>query len=167
MPPPAGSNQYAAKEEMKVKISNTQVIKEAIKQRMDAIEPVFKEAVEEEKVKVVQRTQKGLGVNGRNLKAYSTRFKRNWLDERKDQGLQTSRVDLTFSGAMFEALRVVFKRDGFKFLATIFFDNKKQAAKAKGHQTGQLGRTTYTPRKFFGFSGAQREAIASKIRNGK
>jgi hypothetical protein len=68
---------------------------------------------------------------------------------------------------MFNALKVIVRRDGAKFLATLFFNERKQAQKAKGHHTGQLGKTTFSPRKFFGFSGSQRETIANKIRNAK
>lgn len=150
-----------------LKLSNTQAFESAVKKRIDAVPPVLKDAVEAETSEMVRRTQSGQSLGGQKFVKYSDRLPWNWKDERKAEGLQISYVDLTFTGAMFKALRVVVRRDGFKFLATVFFNDPKQAQKAKGHHTGQLGRTKFSPRKFFGFQGKQRENIASKLRNMK
>lgn len=150
-----------------LKLSNTQAFEIAVKKRVDAMPPVLEQAVQAETNQMVKRTQSGQSLGGQKFVKYSTSQPWNWKDQREAEGFQTSYVDLTFSGAMFKALRVVVKRDGFKFLATVFFGEPKEAQKAKGHHTGRLGKTTFSPRKFFGFQGKQRENIASKLRNMK
>lgn len=155
---------------MKVTISNTEAFQKAVEQRLKAIEPVFKQAVETEKQRIVARTQQGQDMDGSKFRGYSTEGKvYNWRDVRMaaKPPRQVNHVDLTFDGDMFRALKVVFRRDGFKFLATIFFNERKQARKATGHHTGKLGRVDFTPRKFFSLSSTQRETIASKIRDAK
>jgi hypothetical protein len=152
---------------MSIEIRNLEIIERKIQKRLDAIEPAFQAAIEAERNVIEARTLTGIGVNGRPLKKYSTKHEWNWRDVRRVNGFQIAYVDLKFTGDMFEALKTAFKRDGTKFLATIFFNDRKQAQKAKGHQTGQLGPTTYEPRRFFGLSKSQRGTIISKIRNAK
>lgn len=155
---------------MTIKIENLQAIERAVAARLEKMEPEFKRAVEAEKETIITRSKSGIDVTGKNFKAYSDNEKwkgKNWKDVRNAEGFQTAYVDLTYSGDMFKAMKVIFKKEGFKFLATIFFDNLKQSQKAKGHQTGQLGRNKYEPRRFFGLSNSQRESIVSKLRNVK
>lgn len=153
-----------------VKIQNIEAITKAVAARLEKMQPEFKSAVEVEKETVITRSKAGIDVAGKNFKAYSDNEKwkgKNWKDVRRSEGFQIGYVDLTYSDDMFKAMKVVFGREGFKFLATIFFDNLKQSQKAKGHQTGQLGKNKYEPRKFFGLSQSQRESIVSKLRNVK
>jgi hypothetical protein len=152
---------------MRIEISNLGIIEQKVKARIEPMFKAFQKAVETEKEVIRTRTQQGLDVNGRPFIEYSDSQKWNWKDTRNKRGYQTAHVDLTFKGYMFNALKVSFRRDGFKFLATIFFNERKQAQKAKGHHTGQLGRTRFKARKFFQFSQRQRETIVSKIRNAK
>lgn len=154
---------------MTLKVENLQAIERAVKRRLERIEPAFKEAVTTEKERIIARTQTGVDVNGRQFVAYSEKDSPygRWKDVREANGKQTAFVDLKFSEDMFKAMQVAFRKEGFKFLATIFFNDGKQAKKAKGHQTGLLGRIKFQPRRFFGLSKTQRETIASKIRNAK
>lgn len=154
---------------MSISISNLAIIEQKVLKRLGPVEKAFRKAVEAEKEGIRKRTQKGIDVNGEPFEEYSRnqRTGRNWRDVRRRTGYQTAFVDLTYSKDMFNSLKAVFKKDGFKFLATIFFDDAKQSQKAKGHQTGQLGNVKYKARKFFGLSQTQRETIVSKIRNAK
>lgn len=152
---------------MSVEITNLEVIERLVKKRLDDIPKVLESAVNAEARVMVQRTKEGKSIGGQPFIKYSTKSKHPWRDVRIAAGKQVAKVDLTFSGDMFDALRVTITKDRFKILATVFFNEQKQAKKALGHQTGQLGRTTFTPRKFFGFYGKQRENIAFKIRNMK
>ena len=152
-----------------IKVENIQAIERAVNQRIDKMAIEFSSAVEAEKNQIKVRTQSGVDVNGKQFVAYSDKEgpQGAWKDIRKTNNKQTAYVDLTFSGDMFNAMRVVFIKDGFKFLASIFFSDSLQAKKAKGHQTGLLGKIRFQPRKFFGLSNSQRESIVSKLRNVK
>ena len=153
---------------MRIEISNLGIIEQKVKSRIEHMWKAFQKAVEVEKEVIRSRTQQGVDVNGDTFEPYSpTNPGRNWAAVRKRNNRQTSRVDLSFTGDMFRALKVSFRRDGFKFLATIFFNERKQSQKAKGHHTGQLGPTKFEPRRFFELSKRQRENIISKIRNAK
>lgn len=152
-----------------IKIENLGVIQTAVKDRLEKMGTEFSGAVEAEKEQIKLRTQTGVDVNGKKFVAYSDKEgpQGAWKDIRKSNSKQTAYVDLTFSGDMFNAMRAVFRKEGFKFLATIFFSDPLQAKKAKGHQTGLLGKIRFEPRKFFGLSQSQRGAIVSKLRNVK
>lgn len=152
---------------MSIKISNLEVIERIVKKRVDDMGSRFEGAVDTQRKAIETRTNSGIDVNGQQFAPYSKKHKWNWRDERRVNGYQTAYVDLKFSGDMFKAFKTIVKKDGFKFLATIFFDDRKQAQKAKGHHTGQLGNVKFQPRKFFGLSQSQREAIVSKIRNAR
>jgi len=152
---------------MSIKVSNLEVIERLIAARVNSMGKAFEKSVETERNAIEARTLRGIDVDGRPFEKYSQRKEWNWRDVRIKNEKQVAYVDLKFTGDMFEALKSVVKKSGFKFLATIFFDDRKQAQKAKGHHTGQLGPTTFEPRKFFGLSQSQREAIISKIRNAK
>jgi hypothetical protein len=152
---------------MSIKVSNVEIIERLIKDRVNTMGKVFKKSVETERDNIITRTHRGIDMDGRPFRKYSREHEWNWADTRRINNKQTAYVDLKFSEDMFKAFKAVVERSGFKFLATIFFDDRKQAQKAKGHHTGQLGLTTYEPRRFFGLSQSQREAIISKIRNAK
>lgn len=153
---------------MSIKISNLEIIEQKVLKRLEPMGKAFRSAVETEKEGIRKRTQQGLDVDGRQFEPYSKKHPgKNWKSVREKTGFQTAFVDLTYSKDMFNAFKAVIKRDGFKFLATIFFDDAKQAQKAKGHHTGQLGNVKFKARKFFGLSQTQRETIVSKIRNAK
>jgi hypothetical protein len=153
---------------MSIKVSNLEVIERLIAARVNSMGKAFEKSVETERNAIEARTLRGIDVDGRPFEPYSPKNPgRNWKAYRERNGRQVAYVDLKFTGDMFEALKSVVKKSGFKFLATIFFDDRKQAQKAKGHHTGQLGPTTFEPRKFFGLSQSQREAIISKLRNVK
>lgn len=153
---------------MSIKISNLEIIEQKVLKRLEPIGGAFKRAIEAEKEGIRKRTQQGLDVEGRPFTPYSPKHPgKNWKAVREKTGFQTAFVDLTYSKDMFNAFKAVVKRDGFKFLATIFFDDAKQAQKAKGHHTGQLGNVKFKARKFFGLSQSQQETIVSKIRNAK
>lgn len=153
---------------MRIEISNLGIIERKLKKRIEPMWKAFQKAVETEKEVIRSRTQQGLDVEGRPFEPYSPKSPgSNWKSKRERLGYQTGHVDLTFKDAMFKALKVSFKRDGLKFFATIFFNNRKQAQKAKGHHTGLLGTVEFMPRKFFGLSRTQRRTIISKIRNAK
>ena len=152
---------------MEFKIYNLQTIERAVNERVEKMANEFSSTVEAEKDQIKIRTQSGIDVDGKQFVPYSNRIGPQgvWKDVRKANNKQTAYVDLTFSGDMFKSMRAVFRRDGFKLLATIFFSDPLQAKKAKGHQTGLLGTIRFEPRKFFGLSKSQREAIVSKLRN--
>ena len=153
---------------MKIDILNLEIIDRRVLKRLEPIGKVFRKAVEAEKEGIKKRTQQGVDVDGGSFEPYSPKNPgTNWKSVRDRTGFQTAFVDLTYDKGMFKALKTVFKEEGSKFLATIFFDDAKEAEKAKGHQTGQLGKVKFKARKFFGLSQTQRETIVSKIRNAK
>lgn len=153
---------------MKIDITNLGVIEKKVKARIEPMWKAFQKAVETEKEVIRSRTLQGIDVNGDGFKPYSPKNPgRNWAAVRKRNNRPTGYVDLNFTGTMLKAMKVSFKRDGFKFLATIYFSDRKQSKKAQGHNSGQLGPTKFEPRKFFGLSQAQRETIMSKIRNAR
>jgi hypothetical protein len=153
---------------MKIDILNLEIIDRRVLKRLEPIGKVFQKAIDVEKEGIKKRTQQGVDVDGASFEPYSPKHPgSNWKSVREKTGFQTAFVDLTYEGGMFNALKTVFKREGFKFLATIFFDDTKEAQKAKGHQSGQLGNVKFKARKFFGLSQTQQETIVSKIRNAK
>jgi len=155
---------------MTIEIKNLEAINRAVEERLNKMGPTLQTAVEREAEGIKTRTKSGIDVDGKQFTPYSDNPKwagRNWKDIRKKAGLQTAYVDLTYDGDMFKAMKVAFRKEGFKFLATIFFNDQKESKKALGHQSGQLGKVKFIARKFFGLSKTQRETIASKLRNAK
>ncbi len=168
MPSCIGANEYSSEETMSIKVSNLEVIQRLVGARVNTMGKVFKKSIEVEKDNIITRTHQGIDMNGEGFEPYSPKNPgKNWKAHREKFNYQTAYVDLKFSEDMFKAFRAVVEKSGFKFLATIFFDDRKQAQKAKGHHTGQLGRVEFKPRKFFGLSVPQRETIISKLRNVK
>jgi hypothetical protein len=140
---------------MAIKIENLGAIERAVGRRVERLKPAFTDAVSVEKERIKTRTQSGLDVSGKTFPRYS----KKWAKVRKAEGLQTSYVDLTFSGDMFEALRVAFKSNATSITGVIAFAGSKQAEKAMENE--MLGRS------FFGLSKEQIEIIKTKIRNAK
>lgn len=151
MPPCAYTNGYGAI--MTLKIENLGVIERAVKQRMEKLKPVFKEALGVEKERIKTRTQSGQSVDGKPFSKYS----RKWAKVRKQAGLQTAYVDLTYSGDMFKAMKASFTADEASITGVISFDGKDEAKKAIENE--MLGRS------FFGLTDEQIEIIKNKLRN--
>lgn len=155
---------------MQVKFSNLDVVSKVVAERIEKIPPVLKDALIVERGRMIERTKGGKDINGNRFKAYSRKNPgKNWRDVRIANDKQVAVVDLTFDGDMLNpnGMSIEIIRNGSKFLATISFSDAKQARKATGHQTGQLGTVKFEPRRFFGFSQPQRRTIASKIRDAK
>ncbi|NDD53809.1 hypothetical protein EBZ39_08005 [bacterium] len=155
---------------MNITFSNLDVFSKAVEERIQKIPPVLKDALIVERGRMIERTKGGKDVGGNRFVAYSRKNPgRDWRDVRIANDKQVAIVDLTFDGDMLNpnGMSIEITRDGSKFLATISFVDAKQARKATGHQTGQLGLIKFRPREFFGFSQPQRRTIASKIRDAK
>lgn len=153
---------------MEFTIKNTNIISKLVEERVAKIPAVLNDALVVERTKMIERTKRGMDIEGRRFKAYSKKNPgRDWRDVRKANSKQIGYVDLTFDDDMLDpnGMSIDIRRNGSKFLATISFTDAKQARKAKGHQTGQLGLIKFFPRRFFGFSRPQRGAIASKLRD--
>jgi hypothetical protein len=135
---------------MGITISGVGAIEKAVRARLTRMTPVFKEAVETEKERIISRTQSGVDINGGWFKPYSAR----WEKVRASYQLRVDRVDLTFSGDMFRALKVSFSRDTRTITATLSFGDESR----KAIENEAMGRP------FFGFSDEQVRIIKNKLR---
>lgn len=135
---------------MGITISGVGAIEKAVRARLTRMTPVFKEAVETEKERIISRTQSGVDVFGKRFIPYRPR----WKKVRRSYGLQVDRVDLTFSGDMFRALKVSFSRDTRTITGTLSFGSESK----KAIENELLGRG------FFGLSDEQIEIIKNKLR---
>ena len=135
---------------MGITISGVGAIEKAVRARLTRMTPVFKEAVETEKERIITRTQSGVDVFGKRFIPYRPR----WKKVRRSYGLQVERVDLTFSGDMFRALKVSFSRDTRTITGTLSFGSESK----KAIENELLGRG------FFGLSDEQIEIIKNKLR---
>lgn len=149
MPPCAYTNGCGAI--MTLKIENLGVIERAVKQRMEKLKPVFKEALGVEKERIKTRTQSGLDVDGDKFIAYRPYTVKNRRRFRK----QVAHVDLTFDGDMFRAFKVLFSESESSTTGTLTF----------GTESWKVLSNEAYDRKFFGLSNEQIEIIKNKLRN--
>lgn len=140
---------------MGIKVENLAAIERVVKERMEKMKPAFKEAVGVEKDRIRTRTQSGQSVDGKPFSKYS----RKWARVRKQAGLQTAYVDLTYTGDMFKAMKASFTSDETSTTGVISFAGRDEAKKAMENE--MLGRY------FFGLTNEQIEIIKTKIRNAK
>lgn len=138
--------------DMGIQIKNLAAIDLAVQKRFDKLTPVFSNALEIEKGRIISRTQSGVDIYGKKFKKYSSQR----ANERKKAGLQTRVVDLTATGAMFRALKVQFSRDGNKLTGILSFGGGSESDKAAENE--------YLGRSFFGLSEEQIEIIKNRLR---
>lgn len=136
---------------MDIKISGLENLNRALNARLRKLEPAFREGVTIEKERIQDRTQSGLGANNRKFRPYSER----WAEVRASKGLPTSYVDLTFSGAMFNAFRISFSKKEGLLRGILNFGS--EGWKVKRNQD-DLGR------EFFRLTKSQIENIKTKLR---
>lgn len=140
-----------------IKIENLQAIERAVKERTKKLKPAFQEALRLENERIKTRTQSGL--NGDGQPFANNKYSKKWAKRREGKGLQTSYVDLTFSGAMFKAMKVSFNSNDTTTTGVISFIGKSEAKKAIEHE--MYGRY------FFNLTDEQIEIIKNKLRNVK
>jgi hypothetical protein len=142
---------------MMIKVENLQVIEQAVKQRLQNMKPVFREALKVENERIKTRTQQGLSADGAPF--LNNKYSKKWAKKREAQGLQTGYVDLTFSGGMFRSMRASFTSNETSTTGTISFASNKEAKKAIEHEMNG--------RYFFNLTDEQIEIIKNKLRNVK
>ena len=142
---------------MTIKVENLQAIERAVKQRLQNMKPVFQDALKVENERIKTRTQSGL--NGDGQPFANNKYSKKWAKRRESKGLQTNYVDLTFSGAMFKAMKVSFDSNETSTTGVISFTGKSEAKKAIEHE--MYGRY------FFNLTDEQIEIIKNKLRNVK
>lgn len=142
---------------MGLKVENLQVIEQAVKEHLNKLKPVFKEALKVENERIKTRTQMGLNADGAPFA--NNKYSKKWAKRREAAHLQTNHVDLTFSGGMFRAMKASFTSDETSTTGVISFVDKDEAKKAIEHE--MYGRY------FFGLTNEQIEIIKNKLRNVK
>ena len=138
---------------MSLSYSGTGVVEERVRAQLARIKDNFRSAVEEAKDGIRTRTQTGVDIESNTFRKYS----KSWARKRQAAGKGIDRVDLTFSGAMFNSLSVRFEEQTYVLSATIFFKSPEQAQKAKWNQVDHK-------RPFFGLSAEQRKLILAKVK---
>lgn len=139
---------------MNFSYSGEGVIEDRVKARLARIEDNFRAAVEGVKDGIRIRTQGGFDIDFNLFKDYS----KSWARKRRKAGKGIDRVDLTFSGAMFDSLSVRFEQQTYVLSATIFFKSPEQAQKAKWNQVDHK-------RPFFGLNAEQKRSIIKQVRS--
>ena len=110
-------------------------------------------SIKTEANQIKARTQSGIDVFGAPFKPYSL----YWAIEREQRGLQSSYVDLTFTGDMFRAMKTRVQKLGNKIIGTIYFDSTD--AQDKAYSNEKLGRY------FFALNQKQAENIRNNLRS--
>lgn len=124
-------------------------------------QPVFARLLEEEIGQIEIRTRRGRGFDGSSFGRYSP----GYAKFRRKRGRRTAPVDLDFTGRMLASMQSSVRRTTRGLSGEIFFNSAKEAAKARGHMTGRLGKRGRTqPRKFFGISRNRREILTERVR---
>jgi hypothetical protein len=139
---------------MNFSYSGLEVVEGLVKARLSRIESNFRTAVEGAKDGIRIRTQGGFDIESNLFKDYS----KSWAKKRLRAGKGIDRVDLTFSGDMFNSLSVRFEEQTYKLSATIYFKSPEQAQKAKWNQVDHK-------RPFFGLSVEQKRSIIKQVRS--
>lgn len=140
---------------MNIKVSNLGAIGAAVSRRLEAMKVVFTDSIEVAKEGIKRRTESGIGASEKQLSP--PKYSSSWEKKRKKAGLQTSYVDLKFTGDMLNAIRVAYTKKGDVIVGTIFFDTSYAAAKARWNER-------FPGRKFFALSQKQQQSIRTKLR---
>lgn len=140
---------------MNLTYSNIDAIKNAVSRRLERMKVVFTESIELEKEQIKSRTISGIGASDKQLSP--SKYSRRWAKERQKYGLQTAYVDLKFTGAMLNAIRVAYTKKGDVIVGTIFFDTNDASNKARWNER-------FPGRKFFALSKRQQQSIRTKLR---
>jgi hypothetical protein len=122
----------------------------AVNRRLKLIRNELPEAMEDVKADLIKRTKGGTDIAGGQFKSYS----KSWAAVRRAEGLQTSTPDLTFTGAMLNALRV----KSYRNAAEIYFESRAEARKASENQR---------LRAFFGWTKRAVEILVNRLRSAK
>jgi len=138
---------------MKIEVLNLDSISKAYQKRADKMERKLASSIKTEANQIKARTQSGIDVFGAPFKPYSL----YWAIEREQRGLQSSYVDLTFTGDMFRAMKTRVQKLGNKIIGTIYFDSTD--AQDKAYSNEKLGRY------FFALNQKQAENIRNNLRS--
>lgn len=99
--------------------------------------------------RIIERTQSGQDINGRELAEYSE-------DYADKKGVDPSEVDMTLMGDMLLSIKRLSNRDKLKFGIT----DDLEAKKSYNHNTGD----TLKKRTFFGLTSQEQKEIANSIK---
>lgn len=108
------------------------------------------------RLRILQRTNKGLDYKHRAFKPYSTQYK----DFRKEKGRQVSRVDLQFSRRMLQNITV--KTQEARDLVKLVFTRGEERQKAFYHTEVGVGKSQ-VKREFFSLSKKDEKEIDGMI----
>jgi hypothetical protein len=106
--------------------------------------------------KIQDRTESGIGLNGKGFRRYSKQYKSS--DDFRAAG-KTDQVNLRLSGDMLELMDITEQSSN---TITIGWDDSEDAAKAHGHITGS-SKGPRVKRDFFGLRSSDIEAIKSEF----
>lgn len=110
--------------------------------------------------RIIDRTKRGIGVDGKKLKGYSKSYK----EKRARAGKQTAHADLTWSGDMLKNITPGVNVE--KGEVVLFFPDQAQREKAWFHNVGGAGKSKVV-RKFFAFNdddvAAIKELVAAHV----
>lgn len=140
---------------MNIEVRNLGAVRAAVLRRLEAMKVVFTDSVEKAKEEIKSRTISGIGASEKQLSP--PKYSLSWEKKRKKAGLQTSYVDLKFTGDMLNAIRVAYTKKGQAIVGTIFFDTKYASQKAVWNER-------FPGRKFFALSQRQQQSIRTKLR---
>lgn len=106
--------------------------------------------------KIIERTEKGKAIHGRNLKRpYSKAYKNS--DEYKDFG-KTGKVNMTLTGRMLDDIDII-SEDGNSF--KIGFEDRTETEKSFNHNTGD----TVPKRPFFGLTKKETQELVRSYKD--
>ena len=114
--------------------------------------------------KIIKRTQSGEDINNKKFNSDSSYSKAYKNSKEFSIGGKTSKIDLTLSGEMLNALEPLRSRSG-SITVGIPKDDKRNNDKAEGNQKGTYGnkRPVTKPRKFIGLSQNDLDSILKKF----
>lgn len=126
-------------------------VRAAYDRKREAMNVELQRALLDESTRIQITTRAGRDVQGRGFKAYTPAYAKR----KADSGRQVITPDLTYSGAMLNAMTSVVERVGNALVGRIFFSDIRQALKARGNQAH---------RQFFGFSREARARIIDRLK---
>ncbi len=157
---------------MTIEVKNADAIIRVVKERLEKAKANFKEAVDDEVLRMIRRTQSGQDVNGQTFTPYTPAYNKRKASLKSGFTTRTGKrgrnakqvkgpfsapplkVDLTLSGNMLAAIQTKVEDTNEGTVATVFFNSALEAAKAQGNQRR---------RRFFGFAAEQIKRITRKL----
>lgn len=127
-------------------------LKARVEAKRKRVEDELGKAMADELTRLQVKTRAGRDVDGKAFKPYTPQYAKR----KADAGRNVGTPDLTFSGAMLNALTWSVERSGAsKLIGRIFFSDARQVPKAHGNQA---------KRRFFGLAKEARARIMDRLK---